>query len=206
MKITDDRSQLIQDPQVKRIVEQIEGAFDKTNEIFPQEIIKSAKDFEIFGRMVLAGLIDFDADRLSMSGYNWLEEFFIRGEQMTFAECTHHPSIFKDTYWGRFKLDDSDGDIFPMFLNRNKIARKFKLKRSVPKPNLKPYIDHSELYLNYDGHYVMLCSPYENSTDIDWLQRNGFKETIKIYAPNARTFYMKFYKSAAIKKVFNAEW
>ena len=109
---------------------------------------------------------------------------------------TQHPKMYQNTYWGHPKYDDSYAN---MIDNRNKFPNDFDIKCYMSKckrpqyilEEIEPrYIDHPEVYINKDGDYVIISSPY-SPQDSEYHLANGWTEIYPMYNTSARTFMKK---------------
>jgi len=109
---------------------------------------------------------------------------------------TQHPKMYRITYWGHPKYDDSYANIID---NRNKFPNDFDIKcymSNYKRPQyilkeIKPrYIDHPEVYINKDRDYVIISSPYSPKCS-EYHLANGWTEIYPMYNSSARTFIKK---------------
>lgn len=126
------------------------------------------------------------------------------------SDLTEHPKLYKDTYWGNFLSNNDDlNDNSPIFANRNKFAKEYKLKRHTHKctkkiekefsyQNTKCTFDHGEFYVDFEGNYVIVSSPY--GCYDDKYMALGWTPYHKLYSPMAYT-YVKVITSAKNEKV-----
>lgn len=109
---------------------------------------------------------------------------------------TQSPKLYEKTYWGHPKYDDSYEKIIQ---NRDNFPRDFDIKCYMSKckrpqyvlKEIEPrYIDHPEIYINKDGDYVIISSPYDPH-EADNHLANGWTEVYPMYNTSARTFMKK---------------
>lgn len=116
-----------------------------------------------------------------------------------FAECTKHPGLFRNTYWGMNLGDQPD-----IFNNRNRFVEQFKLKNRWHRPSaavhfwyaLAPELDHPEEYRTEDGGVVLVTSPYHRKMT----PSSGWELYDKLYAPNAESYIRVFDSPQALRK------
>jgi hypothetical protein len=134
-----------------------------------------------------------------------------------YYEMTSYHRIFKNTYWGNFKVRD-DEDLSEIFKNRNEFVEKYgiisgqaewskknaNVATALKNSKFKECFDHCEFYrTNYD--LVVITSPYvyvgerENLVTAK-LCKLGFIVLPPIYHPNAKTFLRRFTKMMDVKK------
>ncbi len=112
-------------------------------------------------------------------------------------ELTKYPRLYKNTYWGSFGSDSYD--VGPEIIsNRNKFAEKYNLKRltnRMYKSVAKEFdgsngntcsFDHVEVYVDFNGNYVIVSSPYCND-DFKYL-RLGWSCYDQLYSGQASTY------------------
>lgn len=120
------------------------------------------------------------------------------------ADHTAYPSIFRSTYWGGFGFEDNQ-EMNTIVSNRNRFVQDFNIVRvekrcprvlKLHNPrhwNLvfhTQYFDHTELYRNVLGDYVLVVSPYR----LDFVERDdkmealGWQKTYPLYTTNATTY------------------
>jgi len=132
-----------------------------------------------------------------------------------YYEMTSYPRIFKNTYWGDFKVHDDDEYLSEIFKNRNEFVEKYGIIKLANCPNFGNYqingereFDHVELYkTNHD--FVLITSPYVGeigSERDDFLTvefcKLGFEVLPPLY-PYAKTFMKRFAKMMDVKKFAN---
>jgi hypothetical protein len=115
----------------------------------------------------------------------------------SYADQTAYPKIFGKVYWGWFENSAQLEDI--IIANRNQFITDFDITRCKSKSKLPGYIDdiirpsyldHSEVYHNENGDYVIISSPYGTPKAEEHLEK-GWTEIYPIYATHARTFIKK---------------
>jgi len=120
---------------------------------------------------------------------------------MSYSDKTDFPKIYANTHWGRFSLDNRSNaelkQLEGIVKNRNKFINDYEIKKICPKEPKKliEYIDkikktnktdHLECYVNKDGNYVLLNSPYvaedEDMKDFDKIYQlyNGAQSFVKV--------------------------
>jgi hypothetical protein len=123
-------------------------------------------------------------------------------------EKTKYPNIYKNTYWGRFKYDDTviriqtgDDEIIK---NRNDFIKNFKIKKfqrdSIIENMLHPlkngnshrkFLDHVEAYKDDDKNYVVITSPYTlalGDVDVEQMKKWGWVQIGPLYHNDATSF------------------
>lgn len=123
------------------------------------------------------------------------------------CEFTKHPKLYKDTPWGYTK-PHSEYDISDEIVtNRNNFPNMSFVTSFVSFPpeyikeetyqshgdnRNKIYIDHREIYKQYNGDHVAILSPYYNENNkqdiIDEAKKDGWEEIPKMYSKNALSF------------------
>ena len=115
----------------------------------------------------------------------------------SYADQTAYPKIFSKVYWGWSEMSEQLEDI--IVSNRNRFITDFDIVRYKSKSKIPAYIDiiinpsyidHSEVYHNTDGDYVIISSPYGSHKAEEHLEK-GWTEIYPIYATHARTFIKK---------------
>ena len=115
----------------------------------------------------------------------------------SYADATAYPKIFSKVYWGWFEFSEQLEDI--IISNRNQLITDFDIARCKSKSKIPAYVDniinpsyldHSEVYHNTDGDYIIISSPYGTPKAEDHLT-NGWSEIYPIYNTSARTFMKK---------------
>ena len=83
------------------------------------------------------------------------------------ADATRFPRLYWGTYWGAFKLDENaDAITAEIIENRNRFARRWRLRRLVemvgryPAKDRGEDFDHPETYRDADGWIVLVVSNY----------------------------------------------
>lgn len=120
-------------------------------------------------------------------------------ENKKFSEITENKKMYNNTYWGQFKLDETHNkyeDFKEIFENRNKFINDYNIVKNVKKSlkNIEKYIkhlennkirlDHVECYLDKNGNYIFVNSPYTSDETLI----KGFDKIYKLYANEAITF------------------
>lgn len=110
-----------------------------------------------------------------------------------FSDLTKLPTLFKNSYWGSFKVEDNtlnlDDDIIK---NRNEFAEEFKIKtylRNDMPVSRSALFDHCELYKCESG-YIYITSPYGEYDEI--ATKKGFTRYKKLYLLGTTTYYKLF--------------
>lgn len=115
----------------------------------------------------------------------------------SYADKTAYPKIFGKVYWGwRKDLDRLENIIIS---NRNSFITDFDIASCKSKSKIPGYIndiirtsylDHSEIYHNKDGDYLIISSPC-GTLEAEEHLGNGWTEIYPIYATPLRTFMKK---------------
>ena len=86
---------------------------------------------------------------------------------MRAADATRCPHLYRDTYWGNFKLDYNADVITPEIVeNRNRFAVRWRLRRLLggvgqyPARAMGEDFDHPEIYKDAKGWVVLVVSNY----------------------------------------------
>ena len=114
----------------------------------------------------------------------------------TAAEATAHPELFRDAYWGNFRLARNPEITPAIIANRNRFAEEWRLKSrshaDIPHPWTAgtPYdYDHAEQYRDADGFFVLACSNYG---DIPPPPVLGMRKIPPIYREDATSYAGRF--------------
>ena len=88
-------------------------------------------------------------------------------KKFTAADATRYPRLYRDTYWGNFRLDRNADLITPEIVeNRNRFAVRWRLRRLVcvvgqyPARGRGEDFDHPETYKDAEGRVVLVVSNY----------------------------------------------
>ena len=88
-------------------------------------------------------------------------------KNITAADATRFPRLYRGTYWGAFKLDlNADVITAEIIENRNRFAERWKLRRRVdavhryPAREVGTDFDHAETYTDAEGWVVLVVSNY----------------------------------------------
>jgi len=88
-------------------------------------------------------------------------------KNITAAEATRFPRLYRGTYWGNFRLDGEADVITAAILdNRNRFAERWGLRRRVdaitryPAREAGTDFDHAETFKDAEGWVVLLVSNY----------------------------------------------
>ena len=119
------------------------------------------------------------------------------------SECTNYPALFQGTGWGRLKEGRSSHSHAQIFANRNRFAEQFSLRRNcerrmrgnryeseaeLPHP-YSDLMDHMELYVDGDGVYFSVISPYERAKNEPQLRDSyGYYAYPDLYSGGAYTY------------------
>lgn len=125
---------------------------------------------------------------------------------MNNSSKTKYPDLFCRTYWSTGNYID-EPDQYHIVENRNQFAEQYRLKRCVTH-NAPPYVedyvrttdnsypscfDHKECYVDQDGHYVWIVSPYGAAQGMitgtyELLLNLGWQPIDKLFCASAYTF------------------
>lgn len=88
-------------------------------------------------------------------------------KKITTADATRFPSLYRETYWGAFKLKlNADAITAEIIENRNRFAGRWRLRRLLGGVSQYPArgggedFDHPETYKDADGWIVLVVSNY----------------------------------------------
>lgn len=127
-------------------------------------------------------------------------------------ELTDYPKIFSETYWGNFRLKETE-EIWEVINNRNNFIEEYNIVLSTPsKPKgipqyvskhldrnsiteetagiKKGLLDHTEVYEN-DYQFILVNSPYrdnEEKFDDTSLLLQGWIKTYMLYHKDANSY------------------
>lgn len=86
---------------------------------------------------------------------------------MRVAEATRYPKLYRDTYWGNFRVDLNADVITPEIIhNRNAFAEAWRLRKEAggvghyPAKGRGEDFDHPETYKDAEGWVVLVVSNY----------------------------------------------
>lgn len=122
------------------------------------------------------------------------------------AEGTNYARLYRNTYWGGHALHVGENAV--IISNRNAFADVYRLEKNV-RHNIPQYIqyhlgytdewslptdinrqkhrlDHTEVYRDKDGNYVLVNSPYHHY-EPEFVERWGWKEVAPLYNLDAKT-------------------
>jgi hypothetical protein len=118
---------------------------------------------------------------------------------MQARELTNYPAVFDGIYWGAFIYEKNQHLITPEIItNRNQFVEEYNIKkRKVNLPDyvdkhlkeMVGYLDHIECYITNDKKYVLISSPYTDSNNNDYLNKD-WKLIFNLYSKGSYT-YMK---------------
>ena len=130
---------------------------------------------------------------------------------MNYSDKTNYKNIYGHTYWGAFKVEgklNSNNDKFKKIINnRNSFITDYNIKKCYSTntpvklstlvnymrndPKFGSSIDHVEVYLQNDGNYLIVISPYYvSSEDTKNLIDDGWKKIYDLYS-NSTTSFVK---------------
>lgn len=121
-----------------------------------------------------------------------------------FSDLTNHPTLFKSSYWGCFKVENNT-EMDDIARNRNEFAEEFEIESysGSDKPvSRSPLFDHCELYRCKSG-YVYVSSPYGEHDEI--ATEKGFARYKKLYSPHATTYVKLFERKAEFNRFLKLE-
>lgn len=125
-------------------------------------------------------------------------------KNIKFSDNTQNAKLFKNTYWGQFEIGNEHNkfeDFEQIFKNRDIFVNEYNIvKNTEKKTNLiNDYLkyldsqilnfDHSEVYKNIDGQYVIVISPYNIGQELE-----GFIKIYELYNNEATTYVKKITK------------
>ena len=127
----------------------------------------------------------------------------------TAAHATNHPELFRDTYWGSFRLA-REAEITPAIIaNRNRFAEKWRIKaRShamLPRPTVlggEDY-DHVEQYRDEAGLLVLVCSNYGDGIPPPAIL--GMRKIPPLYSTDATSYAARYTLTEARARLEAAE-
>jgi len=124
-------------------------------------------------------------------------------KNIKFSSNTKNEKLFKNTYWGNFELSKENNkyeDFEQIFKNRDLFVDEYKIVKNTEKKQrfICEYLkhlektqkmDHTEVYIDSDGKYIIVNSPYGEEKQI-----KGFEMIYKLYASSATTYIKKITK------------
>ena len=114
---------------------------------------------------------------------------------MRTAEATRCPHLYRDTYWGNFRMDRNAAAITPEIIhNRDAFAEAWRLRRLVGSVSHYPArgkgedFDHPETYRDADGWVVLVVSNYNAPPP----RLRGMVRIAPIYSTAAESYAGRF--------------
>lgn len=128
-----------------------------------------------------------------------------------YAEKTQHFDIFRNTYWGGFKIPPNSPPE-KLFENRDKFVKEFGIKSCCySRTRLMDvlgcqFCDHIETYRTVKKQFIVVVSPYDFEPDqVSALAcAMGFRLYAPMYHPKANTFVAIFKTGFEYRKAINA--
>ena len=124
-------------------------------------------------------------------------------EKIYLYEMTKYPEIYKNIYWGKFKIiDESKREYYPylleIFKNRDNFVEYYDIVRKVDGDEEIYFkynngtMDHIEQYITKNKSIIIVNSPYMSrkakDEELCFYKKNGWIEIFKLYTPTTRTF------------------
>ena len=118
--------------------------------------------------------------------------------------ATDYPKIYKDIYWGHFKIEKNNNITEEILENRNKLIEEYDIKCNCNTPKFiekeiekmtkdieYTILDHIECYKTNDRKYLLISSPY-NDTYTSKYEEIGWNEIYKIYSRDTSSYIKIF--------------